>query len=127
MPANALRWVGLAALTLAITLALEAVRLPAALLIGPMAAGIIIALTGARLAMPPFGRNFAQAVIGVMIAGTVTADILVTFAARWPLFLASIVSVIAVSALSGYILARLKVLPQRPPSGAPRRAPPRPW
>ncbi|WP_377289590.1 AbrB family transcriptional regulator [Rhizobium sp. SG2393] len=111
MPAIALRWLSLIALSLAITLVLEAVRLPAALLIGPMAAGIMIALAGVRLSMPAFSRSFAQAVIGVMIATTVTADILVTFAARWPLFLATIVAVIAVSALSGYALARLKVLP----------------
>ncbi|SIQ17894.1 hypothetical protein SAMN05880582_1011016 [Rhizobium sp. RU20A] len=111
MPANALRWIWLAVLTLAITFGLEAVQLPAALLIGPMAAGIIIALTGTRLTMPAFGRSIAQAVIGVMVAGTVTADLLVTFSARWPVFLASIVSVVAVSTLSGYVLARMKVLP----------------
>ncbi len=111
MIAVAFRWLLLGLATLAITVALEAIQLPAALLLGPMIAGIGLALAGLRLKMPAFGRTFAQAVIGIMIAGTVTLDILMTFAAHWPLFLATIVSVVTVSALSGYALARLKVLP----------------
>jgi membrane AbrB-like protein len=76
-----------------------------------MAAGILLAVNGARLELPRIAYNLAQAVVGTMIAAAVTPDILRTFAAEWPLFLTVILASIAASGVTGWALCRWKVLP----------------
>ncbi len=90
---------------------LEALRLPAALLLGPMAAAIVLAAarTGLRVPAPLFMSG--QAIIGCMIAGNITPSILHTMLADWPIFLAGVVAVVIASNAFGWLLARLRVLP----------------
>ncbi|MDO9418772.1 AbrB family transcriptional regulator [Pararhizobium sp.] len=105
------QWTLLIAVSLALALTLEFVGLPAAFLMGPMLAAAIVAMNGAniRLARPPYFA--AQALIGIMVAGAIEPGILKTFVSNWPLFLAVVLSVIAMSSLSGWTLSRLGILP----------------
>lgn len=107
----ALRWFGLAALTLAFAVGLGWIGLPAAQLLGPMVAAILCALGGAKLALPPITLRFAQAVVGCMIARVLTPPVLREVAADWPIFLLGVTSVIGASTALGWTLARLRVLP----------------
>jgi membrane AbrB-like protein len=90
---------------------LEAVGLPAALLLGPMVAAIVVAAGQGTLRVPHVPFFMAQAVIGCMIARSITPEIIGTMAQDWPLFAAVIFSVIMSSALIGLLLTRWRVLP----------------
>ncbi|WP_118134945.1 AbrB family transcriptional regulator [Oceanicella sp. SM1341] len=90
---------------------LELLRLPAALLLGPMVAAIILASAEVRVRVPRLPFQLAQAVIGCMIARVITPATLAEVAADWPIFLAGVLSVVAASALLGWLLARAQVLP----------------
>ncbi|WP_406871176.1 AbrB family transcriptional regulator (plasmid) [Thioclava sp. 'Guangxiensis'] len=114
--ATGLVWILLIGLSFCIAALLEALRIPAALLLGPMIAGILLAATGVAagtraISVPRWGFELAQAMVGTMIAGQIPADILQTIAADWPIFLGGIVSVIAASSALGYLLALKQVLP----------------
>jgi uncharacterized protein len=109
--ALALQGALLVALSVVFERVLEELRLPAALLLGPMAAAIVFAAarTAVRIPAPLFMSG--QAIIGCMIAGNITPSILHTMLADWPIFLAGVVAVVIASNAFGWLLARLRVLP----------------
>lgn len=104
-------WPLLLPLSLLLVALLELVRIPAALLLGPMVAAILFAARGAepRIAPPLFFA--AQAIIGTMIAQSMTVATFAEVAADWPLFLVSVLAVIFASTALGLLLARFQVLP----------------
>jgi membrane AbrB-like protein len=104
-------WLLLLVLSIPFALALELLRLPAALLLGPMAAGILFAVAGADMHVPSPPMIAAQGVIGCMIARSVTTPILGEIVADAPIFLAGVVSVIAASTVLGWLAARRRILP----------------
>lgn len=106
-----LRWLGLIAASLVFVVLLELIRLPAALLLGPMVAGILFGVTGSRLAFPRTPYLIAQAIVGCMIARTLTLPVLAEIARDWPVFVAGVLSVVAASTVLGWVLAKLRVLP----------------
>ncbi|KRB61473.1 ammonia monooxygenase [Rhizobium sp. Root708] len=107
------RWALLLAISSALVLALELLGLPASLLIGPMVAAIILALTIGQgsLRVPRWPLLFGQALVGFLMARAITVDIIGTMAADAPLFLSMIFSVIVVASLLGWLLTRWQVLP----------------
>lgn len=105
-------WLGLTATSIAGALLLDAVGLPAAWLLAPMAAAIVAAVfAGVELSMPGRLSVAAQALIGCLIAHAITPGIFATLLRDWPLFLATTTATIVVSALLGYLLARWRVVP----------------
>jgi membrane AbrB-like protein len=90
---------------------LEALRLPAALLLGPMVAAILVAAAETSVRVPRLPFRAAQALIGCMIARSITPEIVGTMIQDWPLFLAAVFSVIAASSVIGLLLTRWRVLP----------------
>ena len=107
----AVQWAALLALSVLFVLLLEAARLPAALLLGPMAAAIVIAAAEGTLRVPPWPFYAAQGVIGCMIARVFTPSLIGAMVKDWPLFLAAVVAVIAASTALGWLLTRWRVLP----------------
>jgi membrane AbrB-like protein len=107
----ALQWAGLVALSAVAVVLLDLLRLPAALLLGPMAAAIILAVSGGtpRVARVPFA--LAQGVIGAMIAGAFTPSTLTMLSTGWPIFAGGVIAVIAFSYGLGWLLAYWRVLP----------------
>jgi uncharacterized membrane protein AbrB (regulator of aidB expression) len=77
------RSAGLAAVSLALTLVLTAIGLPAALLLGPMVAGIGFATAGRGVAVPTAAFRFAQALVGLIIARILTLPVLAEIVADW--------------------------------------------
>ncbi len=108
---RAMQWGLLLAASLAFIIPLEFVRLPAALLLGAMAAAILIAVYDGTLAVPHGPYVFAQALIGCLVARSIGPAILKTLYLQWPLFLAGVGSVLVISSSLGAALARWKVLP----------------
>lgn len=107
----ALRAVALLALSAALAAGLHALRLPAALLLGPMLAAIALAVAGAPPSLPRPLFAAAQGVVGVMMASHLPRSVLPEMAANWPLFLAGTAATLATSALLGALLARSGRLP----------------
>lgn len=105
------QWGVLLLTSLALTLLMTAAHLPAALLLGPMAAGAIMALCGARVSV--HGKVFlaSQSTVGCLIATTITVPILMEVLAEWPLFLAGVVVMVGASAAMGWTLTRMRILP----------------
>ncbi len=107
----ALRWLGLLALSAAVSTLLEVVRLPAAFLLGPLVAGLVLRLVDVEIKVPKGAWLGAQCVIGGMIGSVLTPEIVRTFLADWPLLLGSVGMVVALATLCGWGLARSGVVP----------------
>jgi membrane AbrB-like protein len=90
---------------------LEWAHLPAALMLGPLIAGILIETGGGDVRVPALPYSFAQAVIGCLVARVITPQILSTFALHWPLFLGIMLAVITASCALGGAISRLGILP----------------
>jgi membrane AbrB-like protein len=106
-----LNWAILLLVSLAFIVPLELMHLPAALLLGAMAAAILVAVFDGKLAVPHWPYVVAQGLIGCLVARSIGPAILATMAQQWPLFLAGVCSVLLVSTALAALLARWKVLP----------------
>lgn len=107
----AVQWLLLVCLSAPLAAGFESVGLPAGLLMGPMLTGIVIGMNGGTIRLPGAFFFLVQVVLAMMIAGMVSPDLAGTFLSRWPLFLAIVLSVIAVSTLSGWVMTRKRILP----------------
>ncbi len=106
-----MEWAALLALSILCAALLEAVRLPAALLLGPMVAAIALARPEGRIRVPNRLFVIAQSLIGCMIARSLPVAILGEILHHGPLLLGGVLSVIAASGGLGWLLARWRVLP----------------
>lgn len=106
-----LRWGGLIVLSVICEAALSLARLPGSLLLGPMIAGIAISLAGSTLRVPTRAFRGGQAIVGCVVASTITPDILTSVLADWPLLLAVVTAIVLASGVVGWLLARWGRLP----------------
>jgi membrane AbrB-like protein len=98
-------------LSLLFEMLLQALKLPAALMLGPMVAAILLAGLGTRISMPRPVFTFGQGIIGCLIASGLTLAILPSLLQQWPVLLLSSFSVIGASLGLGWMLTRLGILP----------------
>lgn len=91
-------------------------HVPAALLLGPMIVGVVMGLSGATLRIDKRFFLVAQAVLGCMIAQSLSPSILTPLIQDWPIVLAVLLLTLAASGLSGFLLVRFSHLPG--PTGA---------
>src|SRR5574337_2064305 len=108
---TAARWAALIALSALFVGLLELLRLPAALLLGSLAAAAALTVAEAEVDVPPRLFYVAQGVVGCLIARAVAPSTMKEMARDWPTFFIGVFSVIGVSAALGWLLARLRVLP----------------
>ena len=106
-----LQWTGLLAASLVCVAAFELMRLPAALMLGAIAAAILLSWFEGRVTIPPWGFVIAQGFVGCLVARAITPEIVATIFRKWPMFLVLIGAVIFIAAFLGYALTRLRVLP----------------
>lgn len=111
MRERALNVAKLIALTLPLTTALHLAGLPAAFLLGPLIAAIVLSVRGATLQLPPKLYLAAQAMLGCMIASVVTREVPDSFRHGAPLLIAAVILPILLSALLGYLLSCWRLLP----------------
>ena len=86
-------------------------RLPAALLLGPMLAGIVLSSNGGRIGVPRRAVYASQTIVGCLIARSITGDIVHAFLKDWPLLLGTVLVIILSSGLLGWLISRWRVLP----------------
>ena len=107
----AARWAILIVVSLILVALLEMLRLPAALLLGPMIAAIGMAASGGGLRLWPPLFFCAQGVVGVMIASNLPVAVFGRMTRDWPIFALGTLSTIAAASTLGWLLARTKSLP----------------
>lgn len=104
-------WAALVLASALLALALQRAAIPAAMLLGPMLAAVAFALRGAALDVPRWAFAAAQAVIGCLVARTITPATLATLSQDWLLMLVSCAMIIAAGGLVGLGLLRYGGLP----------------
>jgi len=105
------QWLFILVLSLLGAGALEAAALPAALLIGPMLAGIVAGINGATVRVPRLAFGAAQAIVGCLVAASISPGIFPTFAADWPLILGAVAATLIASSVLGWLISRWRILP----------------
>ncbi|WP_051955972.1 AbrB family transcriptional regulator [Beijerinckia mobilis] len=108
---TSLRWAILLALSIVFVLILHALGLPASFLLGPLLAAIFVSTFVGTVALAPLPLQFAQGIIGCMIANVVSLHILGEMGRHWPIFVLGTGSVIMVATLLGWLLTQWKILP----------------
>ena len=106
-----LQWTSLLIITLICTAFCEWLALPAALLLGPMFAGIITETLGGEIRLPKASMHLSQAIIGCLIAKSVNQDILNEFVSHWPILIGAVSTTLLASIALGWGIGKLGVLP----------------
>lgn len=107
----AVRWIVLLVLSVGISLALSAAGLPAALLLGPMAAGIVFGVNGIGMEVPPAAYVGAQGAIGAMVAASVTPAIAATLGQHYVLLCAVVIATLFGATALGWVISRAGWIP----------------
>lgn len=108
---RSVRWAALVFLSFVFAFAIDSAGLPAAALIGPMMAGIVLGTSGAGLRVPRLAFDGAQAIVGCLIAASIEPVILLAFIDDWPISLSVAVLTVAASSILGYLISRWRILP----------------
>ncbi len=111
MAAPVRNWAFLVVLSAGLGALLQWLHAPAALLIGPLLAAIVVSVRGGKVNLPLSPFVVAQGVVGCMIAKAVPLSIAADILGHWMLFTVGVLSVVAVSTLVGWGMTRLHVLP----------------
>jgi uncharacterized membrane protein AbrB (regulator of aidB expression) len=74
---------------------------PAASLLGPLAAAILVQAVGGAVTIPRAFLAAGHMVIGCLVARAITAAIVTGFASHWPVFLGVVALSVAASATIG--------------------------
>ncbi len=104
-------WGAVIIATLVFVPVLRLAGLPAALLLGSMAAAALLASFHGKVRIPAWSFILAQSVVGCLIARAIGSASTAEMARQWPIFLVGILTVMAFGAALGLLLARWKVLP----------------
>jgi membrane AbrB-like protein len=99
------------ALSALVSLCWGAAGLPAALLLGPMIAGIVCGVNAVRLSVPRLAYVAAQGVIGAMVAVMITPAIIATFTHELLLFSCVVAGTLLGAAALGWFISRRGLIP----------------
>lgn len=105
------RWAVLLAVSALAAACLQSIRLPAALLLGPLVAAVLVQAAGGTVKVPRPCLVAAQAIIGLLVARSITAPIVAGFAAHWPVFFGVVILSTAASVAIGWTMSRLRIVP----------------
>ncbi len=104
-------WAALILLSAGLAALLLWLHAPAALMLGPLVAAIVVASNGARLRLPLTPFVLAQGIVGCLIAKMVPLSIVGDVLSHWFLFTVGVIAVVAISTLLGWLMTRWQVLP----------------
>lgn len=105
------QWALLLVSSLVLAFGLNAVSVPAAFLIGPMVSAIALGTAGATLRIPRVAFIGAQAIIGCLVARSVTGAIVGSVLDNWPIMLGIVIATVVTSGVVGWLLAQFGTLP----------------
>ena len=93
-----MRWLALGLVSAALSAALLALHVPAAVLLGCMLGALVFSTRGVQLAVPHIAFGWGQGLLGCLMAQSLHPAQLGPVLRQWPLFLAGTVLLIAASA-----------------------------
>jgi membrane AbrB-like protein len=99
-------WILLGVLSLALSLGMALLAIPAPFLLAPALVGIAFGCLGVTLRVPRPAFTGAQAIVGTVIARGMTGAIVADVASQWALMLAIVATTLLAAALVGWLLAR---------------------
>jgi membrane AbrB-like protein len=105
------QWAVLLVMAAVLAAALQWARFPAALLIGPMIAGVIGGVNGMAIRPHRWIVMGAQAVVGCLIAGSISPGFFAAFAGVWHVTLFVVLATLAASSVLGWLISRWRILP----------------
>ncbi|CAM2154406.1 putative regulator AbrB [Pararobbsia alpina] len=105
------QWIVLIALSAVASGVLFALGIPAALLLGPMIAGIVVASADGSIEPPRWVFGPVQGLLGCMIARMLPWSMATEITTHWLVFLAGVLSVIAMCAALGWVMTKMRMLP----------------
>lgn len=105
------QWVALIAASAGLVVLLKMVQAPAALLLGPMAVGVVFGLKGATIRPAPMVFGGAQAIVGCMIAMSATPAFYAGVVQHLPVYLGLAASTLALTSAFGWIMTTRGWLP----------------
>ncbi|GAB7201526.1 MULTISPECIES: AbrB family transcriptional regulator [Dickeya] len=105
------QWFMLLAVSLVLGFGLQFYHVPAALLLGPMLVGVVMGLNGAAIRIPRTFFYASNAVLGCLVAQSLSLSILTPLMKEWPLVVFILLSTLIASGLSGWLLMRYSELP----------------
>ncbi|HTR85982.1 MAG TPA: AbrB family transcriptional regulator [Reyranella sp.] len=111
MPVLVRNWTVLIVLSIAFGGLLLWLHAPAALMLGPLVAGIVLSSSGGKVTMPAKPFVVAQGLVGLLIANMVPVTIVGDVLRHWVLFGFGVLSVVAVTVCLGWVMTRLQLLP----------------
>lgn len=106
-----MRWLALGLVSAALSAALLALHVPAAVLLGCMLGALVFSTRGVQLAVPHIAFGWGQGLLGCLMAQSLHPAQLGPVLRQWPLFLAGTVLLIAASSALGWWLMRRQVMP----------------
>src|SRR5262245_39866092 len=104
-------WAALITLSAGLAALLLWLHAPAALMLGPLVAAIVVASNGGKVRMPLTPFVLAQGIVGCLIAKMVPLSIVGDVLRHWFLFSVGVLAVVAISTLIGWLMTRWQVLP----------------
>ena len=107
----ALWWGVLLPVSASLAWVVTVLQLPAGVLLGCMFGGIVLSSNNIQLKVPPVLFSLAQGVLGCLMAHSLQPAALAKVAGDWPLFLLVTSSVIAASAVLGWLMMRRQIFP----------------
>ena len=108
---STMQWLSLMLLSIALVTALSASHVPAALLLGPMLAAIIFAVSGSNMRLPRGFTIVAQAILGCLIAQAIDAQLIAVIGAHWVLLVGFSLATMLIAAGLGWSITRAGWLP----------------
>jgi hypothetical protein len=106
-----IQWLSLLLLCVALVTALNASHMPAALLLGPMLAAIIFAVSGSSIRLPRGLTIGAQAILGCLIAQAIDAQLIAVIGTHWALLVGFSLATMLIAAGLGWLITRAGWLP----------------
>jgi len=115
-PANktwprALQWLLLVLASVLLVVVFEYAGMPATFLLAPMIAGIAAGGFGATVRPPQLAFDAAQAVLGILVAASLSPQLLGAFLSHWVIFLAVVMATLVASSTTGYFISRWHIMP----------------
>ena len=105
------QWIALIVLSIGLGGFLLWAHAPAALLLGPLLAGVTFAAAGGKVPFPLPVFVIAQGIVGCMIAKMVPLTIVGDILNHWLLFTLGVLLVVAASTFIGWLMTRLRMMP----------------
>ena len=109
------RWIMLVAMSALIGAGLQAVEIPAALMLGPLIAAMLAQRAGGAVRIPQIFMMGAQAVMGCFVAHSITPSIIGGLLQLWPSVIVVVTLTLAGAVAIGWAMNRLNIVPGTTP------------